>query len=666
MKRTKSLSVLIMSLLLVLSLALGFAFLRPEHRVSALSGSQYVTYVDSIHQPNDIKLENDKVVIPMKGGDSAKLATKVIIDEFGIKFNMPENATKLTFTVTADSYIATGNPLVNGTETTYETEIKNQIVFEVEGANLNTAFNDGTLVSLPYTADMDLSVSLSLADNLLNASVNGSALNYTATDYYKLATVNGKVKANISFEVETLETFTEDVNFALEYVDQNTLTAGEHKQTFVLNTEGTALETVAKSRILFNQSFFAGNVPAGFDNVVLDGKNYTVSVENYSITGENPLSNIELVASEDFVYVGDISDTQKLINFNIATASANATLSFVDKDDATIVYDTFEIQAVQEDETAPVYNASSVAMESFENALLKATKSEYEIGGETKEYSIRLGDGQYLELPSMKSLVGDNLTSYENLKYNVYYSNITETSTNGSALKIPVNVAGDYFFYVVFTDEEGNAMKTKDFYEIEEDTKVPGIYGDYVFTFTLADDAPMLITAASQGSGYKGVVYTAASFDITASGYTAEYTLYYSATALDKNAEGWQRIYSLKEISDGAESQDFTKEELEEIAYDGKYTFTPVEKGYYKLVCKVNSSNSERSVSESSIIEVNDEPTYVKPDSKWLQNNLWSVIFLSVGTLCLIGIIILLCIKPKTEDGEKEVKTIKVRSKKNK
>ena len=33
----------------------------------------------------------------------------------------------------------------------------------------------------------------------------------------------------------------------------------------------------------------------------------------------------------------------------------------------------------------------------------------------------------------------------------------------------------------------------------------------------------------------------------------------------------------------------------------------------------------------------------------WFRNNVWSIVFLSVGTLSLIGIIILLFIKPKEE-----------------
>ncbi|MBQ9104334.1 MAG: hypothetical protein IJY57_04560, partial [Clostridia bacterium] len=660
MKKTKSLSVLILSILLVFALFLGVHFIKPENRVKAIAGSQYFSYVESDNDGGDITLENDKVVIPMQNGDESKLTSKVVIDNFEIKFNMPENATKLTFTVKADSLIATGNPLVVDGETTYETKIENKVVFEVEGTTLKASFNDGTVVNLPYTANMDLTVAMVLNGNTLTASANGNALNYTATDYHKLATVSGVVKADITFAVETLDTFTENALFAVEYIDQNTAVSNEYKQAFKLNAEETAFETIAKSRILFAESFFVGNLPVGYDNVVLDGKNYTVAIENYSVINDNTLNNVKLIASESFAYVGDVSNTSKLLNFNIDGASSDVTLSFVDKEDATKVYDEYTIKVVDKDETAPTYVDASlpenqVAIASFENALEKATKAEYDVDGQKKEYSIRLGEGQNLELPSLKSLVSDNLTSYKNLKYTVSYSNITENSTN-SVLKIPVKVAGDYFFYVVFTDEEGNAMKNDDFYKVEDDAIVPGMYNDFVFGFNLNDDAPMLITAASQGAGYKGVVYTASAFTITASGYTSEYSLYYSESEIEEGDSGWKEIYALTDVSNGLESEHFTTEQLEKFAYDGNLTFTPTEKGYYKLVCKVNSSNSERSVSKSAIIEVMDEPAYVKPDSKWLQNNLASVIFLSVGTLCLIGIIVLLCIKPKTNETNEDVK----------
>ena len=56
---------------------------------------------------------------------------------------------------------------------------------------------------------------------------------------------------------------------------------------------------------------------------------------------------------------------------------------------------------------------------------------------------------------------------------------------------------------------------------------------------------------------------------------------------------------------------------------------------------------SVRFDSASTVIRVYGEKTEVKVDTHWLQNNIWSVIFLSIGTLALIGIIVLLFVKPK-------------------
>ena len=103
--------------------------------------------------------------------------------------------------------------------------------------------------------------------------------------------------------------------------------------------------------------------------------------------------------------------------------------------------------------------------------------------------------------------------------------------------------------------------------------------------------------------------------------------------------------------------EDFTYDEIKDFAYDGKLTFTPIKKGFYKVVCTVSSTKTVRFDSaESQIVEISKKPTVVKPDSHWLQNNVWSVVFLSIGTLCLIGIVVLLFIKPKEETGENEAK----------
>ena len=85
------------------------------------------------------------------------------------------------------------------------------------------------------------------------------------------------------------------------------------------------------------------------------------------------------------------------------------------------------------------------------------------------------------------------------------------------------------------------------------------------------------------------------------------------------------------------------------MAYDGKYTFTPVKVGAYKIKCHVSSYNAVRSAEAETVVSVAEKPSEVKVPSHWLRDNIWSVIFLSIGTLALIGIVVLLFIKPKEE-----------------
>ena len=96
-------------------------------------------------------------------------------------------------------------------------------------------------------------------------------------------------------------------------------------------------------------------------------------------------------------------------------------------------------------------------------------------------------------------------------------------------------------------------------------------------------------------------------------------------------------------------SDGYTYDEVKRVNYNGELTFVPTRIGAYMIKCTVTSSVSERSAENTTIITVASEPNVVEVPSKWLQNNVWSIVFLSIGTLSLIGIIILLCIKPKEQ-----------------
>ena len=173
-------------------------------------------------------------------------------------------------------------------------------------------------------------------------------------------------------------------------------------------------------------------------------------------------------------------------------------------------------------------------------------------------------------------------------------------------------------------------------------------------------------TTSAEGVAYRGVSYTASSFKIDADGFTTTYTLYYNAKAdatvssvdtfMDENARkdaGWVIVPKASSVTDEDYDKDgFTYDNVKAINYNGKLTFTPNKFGSYALVCNASSEYTTRTDAAFSIVHVTEDPAKVKVPSTWLKDNVWSVVFLSVGTLCLAGIIVLLCIKPKDEKVE--------------
>ena len=256
---------------------------------------------------------------------------------------------------------------------------------------------------------------------------------------------------------------------------------------------------------------------------------------------------------------------------------------------------------------------------------------------------------------------------YEDLTHTVYYRT---PSGSGSVTDwdIPVNSAGEYRFYVVFEDEGGNTMLEEDFFTEDEDDGniiTEGRYYAFYFTFYVKDDAPISVLAVEQGTAYLGIEYVAADFNIESSGYNVVYELYYNPDAnASIEGENWEESWALvPEASSASEDDEFagglSYDDVSAINYDGELTFTPGLSGSYAIKCTVDSTSSVRSASAATVIRVSEDVTTVKPVSHWLENNVWSVVFLSIGTLCLIGIVILLFVKPKEEQEESTGEEIK-------
>ncbi len=119
------------------------------------------------------------------------------------------------------------------------------------------------------------------------------------------------------------------------------------------------------------------------------------------------------------------------------------------------------------------------------------------------------------------------------------------------------------------------------------------------------------------------------------------------------DSDGWVEIPKASSVTDTKYNKDgYTYNQIKSIGYDGSLSFTPDKVGTYLIKCTATSETTSRSDTGYAIVSITQEPAVVKVPSNWLQNNVWSVVFLSIGTLCLIGIVVLLCIRPKEETDE--------------
>jgi hypothetical protein len=210
-------------------------------------------------------------------------------------------------------------------------------------------------------------------------------------------------------------------------------------------------------------------------------------------------------------------------------------------------------------------------------------------------------------------------------------------------------------------------MSTDDFYTFDdndEQNRIMGVYGAYVFSFEIQDNAPINITAVNQINGYVGTRYTVSKFNVSATGYTPTYELYYNADATKLPVADWEQTWIKIPVATEISENDvlpqeltdngFTYEDIQNINYDGQLSFTPDRTGKYVVKCTVSSNASVRSATATASVEVKDAPTIVKPVNTWLKDNVWSVVFLSAGTVCLIIVIILLFVQPKEKIEEED------------
>ncbi len=584
---------------------------------------------------SDVLFEDDNVTANVKTGEFLEFKNKLAINNAAFKFEIPANLSELKITLTSDPFHTAGAVK----EGEFFTSVDNVITLTAGELSLNDESAAGAIL-----AQGEFTVELKITDNVLSVKAGGVTVVNT-DEFYKIGDEDRAVaKVRLDFTVDGDDA----VKFGIAAVDQNVGEAG-YEQTFALNESGEVNE-IAKPRISLGDTF----KKVGANEIVaLKGNMYSVSFKAYSVFGSAAYSD------SGFYIKVDENDADKVWLENSAKPKKVAFYEDVTVvvTDGTVDAESFDVsvKVKADDVAAPVYGASEYAINAYKAAVIKAAEADYDEDGKG---SVRLGESY--EIPSMANLVSDDLTPYASLKKTVYYKTPSNGSGTSENMKISLSEAGDYEFYVVFADQAGNSMEKDDFYTFDEgdgNIVVAGTYYGYVFTFHIEDDAPILVTANSetQASGYLNTKYTATAFTVKSSGNTTTYTLYYnpSLTATE-DAEGWVKIPQKADVSTDYDSDGFTYDDVSAIDYDGSLTFTPVKLGSYKIECVVTSDNSVRSSSAAELIVVDREPNVVKVPSHWFRDNVWSVVFLGIGTLSLIGIIVLLFVKPKEETEKDE------------
>ncbi|MBO4251262.1 MAG: hypothetical protein J5911_01205 [Clostridia bacterium] len=643
MKKAFSCKLIILVIIFALSAAFAFAFYGTRTAFadtsitspsSGFSGGQSIVFEDNEDDADDY------VKATVKTGNVVEITKKLVVDDLDIEMILPETVSSLKVTLTYDSYFVKGAYK----DQSFATEINNAFTF------------DGL--------SGEITVSVRTVDNVISVTVGEDA--QTKDDvYYKIKGAD-KCAATVKFAF-TLTEGTETADIRFVSVDQMASDeSGAYKQTFKLtrtDDDKTAIETLALPRVAVSAASLNKN-ENGKDLNAIVGKKYTTSFTVYSLFGGVVSNNLYLATDSEDVWLDPSTDAPKSIIFDSASEEQDGVLVpfefYVRSKDIEKIesYSALCFDVDSEVNEAPKYidyESNKIVYEGYQYLVNKAAVKEYtDADGNTVTRSIRLGDS--FSVPTLEDLVYDDFDTYANLTRTVYYNTPSSSLLQSSSLSFTVNEAGDYEFFVVFKDEYENSMDKDDFYTADVTDDGERIYKTAVFTFKIEDDAPIAVEVpeAIQSQGYLNARYTATEFKIL-SGENKTFTLYYNSDVnATADSEGWVKIPALADISEDYDENGFTYADIKAISYNKEYSFTPVKVGAYKIKCYVSSGSAVRFAEGETVIPVTEKSTVVVVPSHWLRDNVWSVVFLSVGTLALIGIIVLLLIKPKevTETDE--------------
>ena len=305
------------------------------------------------------------------------------------------------------------------------------------------------------------------------------------------------------------------------------------------------------------------------------------------------------------------------------------------------------------------------------------------------------GTDKYFYLPSFENFISDNVTLYNDLEFSIYYISSesgSDTSLASNELSIELSADGLYRFAIYATDSAGNDM----YYIDEEGEKVTFTGSDLealledpansdlvdyvpVYQFTVNYGGLTVTDPEGQEIGYVGTEYSAFVFEISvlSSNYTTSYTLYIfdrltytrdngpisyaqfigMVSELFNDPETRAAYFQTITPADEVENTDPDYELYTDYAWDpDNLSFVPQEDNSFYVIrmsAKDNIYNTGE-IESFMAISVSAAADHIAGEDDWLENNLVSIILLCVAGVALIGIVLLIVIKPK-EKGDIDV-----------
>ena len=265
------------------------------------------------------------------------------------------------------------------------------------------------------------------------------------------------------------------------------------------------------------------------------------------------------------------------------------------------------------------------------------------------------------------------------MEFTVYYrtdssSSVQTVSGSYDELRIELTAEGRYQFRIVPTNSAGNAMvgifasgPDDAVRYSEDDITTDNVFEAanlVTFEFTVQYTGPSIEKPEDDDdTGYVDATYTVEDFEIVgiSGSYTEHYRLYYfeakdptrgitpsQLRTADENGTiselgEWKLI---NKYDDTLDEDDENNDNDYSWNPDSSLSFVPQERGFYKVELIVTSDNLGAKT-EAKYIEIAADADVIRGETYWLENNIWSLVFLGIGVLCLIGIVVILLIKPK-------------------